>query len=150
MKTCSNCKSSYPATPEFFHRNRAQDDGLHSHCKNCRSYTMAKLYGGNPKYLEQSRLYRSTLRLDVLTAYSGTPPQCACCGEHRLPFLALDHINGDGMKHRKSLGNTSQSIYVWLRNNDYPSGYRVLCHNCNMAYGFYGMCPHEQERSLSD
>jgi hypothetical protein len=21
-----------------------------------------------------------------------------------------------------------------------------LCHNCNMALGFYGHCPHEKER----
>jgi hypothetical protein len=25
--------------------------------------------------------------------------------------------------------------------------YRVLCHNCNMALGFYGYCPHHPERS---
>jgi hypothetical protein len=23
-------------------------------------------------------------------------------------------------------------------------GYRVLCHNCNLARGFYGYCPHEK------
>jgi hypothetical protein len=23
----------------------------------------------------------------------------------------------------------------------------VLCHNCNMARGFYGVCPHEKENA---
>lgn len=35
------------------------------------------------------------------------------------------------------------SIYRWLRINKYPKGFRTLCHNCNMSYGFYGYCPHQ-------
>jgi hypothetical protein len=25
----------------------------------------------------------------------------------------------------------------------------VRCHNCNQALGFYGYCPHEQERAAA-
>lgn len=32
----------------------------------------------------------------------------------------------------------------WCRRNGYPKGFRVLCHNCNMAIGFYGYCPHSR------
>jgi hypothetical protein len=35
-------------------------------------------------------------------------------------------------------------MYVWLRDNGWPEGYRVLCHNCNSARGLYGYCPHER------
>jgi radical SAM protein with 4Fe4S-binding SPASM domain len=32
-----------------------------------------------------------------------------------------------------------------LKNNNYPKDlFRLLCHNCNMARGCYGYCPHEK------
>jgi hypothetical protein len=34
-----------------------------------------------------------------------------------------------------------------LRQNSYPTGYRVLCHNCNFALGHYGYCPHKHPSS---
>lgn len=33
-------------------------------------------------------------------------------------------------------------IEEWLKKNDYPKGFQILCHNCNMSKGFYGYCPH--------
>lgn len=32
----------------------------------------------------------------------------------------------------------------WQRKNNYPKGFQVLCHNCNLAKGFYGKCPHQK------
>jgi hypothetical protein len=29
-----------------------------------------------------------------------------------------------------------------LIRNDFPKGYRLLCHNCNFAFGSKGSCPH--------
>jgi hypothetical protein len=80
----------------------------------------------------------------VLEHYSGTPPHCQCpgCTETHLEFLSIDHINGGGRKHRLSIGG---GIYAWLRKNNYPDGFRVLCHNCNQSRGAYGYCPHERE-----
>ena len=39
--------------------------------------------------------------------------KCTCCGETEPKFLSIDH-----------------------------TGYQILCHNCNMALGSYGYCPH--------
>jgi len=147
-KTCGSCKEPFSATTEFFHRNKSQKYGLHSHCKRCRSLTMAKLQVGNPKYLQWWRSSREKLRMDALTAYGGTPPKCACCGEHRLEFLAIDHSNGDGAAHRRAIGSAPIRKYLWLKKHNYPPGFRVLCHNCNCARGFYGYCPHERESIL--
>jgi hypothetical protein len=80
---------------------------------------------------------RQALRLEVLNFYGG---KCACCGEAEICFLAIDHINGGGNKHRKEIGGSK--IYFWLKANNFPSGFQVLCHNCNLAKGFYGICPH--------
>jgi hypothetical protein len=50
-----------------------------------------------------------------------------------MAFLVVDHINGEGNKHRKAIGRTGLNFYRWLRTSGYPPGFRVLCHNCNHA-----------------
>jgi hypothetical protein len=91
-------------------------------------------------------------RLEILKHYGGDPPACACCGERALKFLAVDHRDGWGNRHRKALLEAGEiksigtSFFQWLKRNGYPEGFRVLCHNCNMANGSYGECPHKDER----
>jgi hypothetical protein len=70
---------------------------------------------------------------------------CACCGEDREAFLTIDHINGGGHKHLKSIGGTK--LYVWLYRNGFPEGYRTLCMNCNWALGIHGYCPHQTKEA---
>jgi len=36
MRTCNKCGISYPATPEYFYRNKMCQDGLTRICKKCR------------------------------------------------------------------------------------------------------------------
>lgn len=75
----------------------------------------------------------------AFAAYGG--PQCKCCGETTIEFLSIDHIDGDGAEHRQTIGNR---IYRWLFRNSYPSGFQVLCMNCNFAKGQFGQCPHQK------
>ncbi len=69
---------------------------------------------------------------------------CLCCGEKRIEFLSIDHINGGGNKHRKEIGS-NLAFYSWIVRNHFPDFLRILCFNCNQARGFYGYCPHEKE-----
>jgi hypothetical protein len=97
------------------------------------------------KYLKskakQSKVYRVALRLEVLQHYSkNVKPFCACCGVTVLEFLSIDHIKGGGTQHKKNI--VGSHLYVWLKRNKFPKGFRVLCHNCNQSYGAYGYCPH--------
>jgi len=85
---------------------------------------------------------RKGKREQVINHYGG---ECECCGENTFEFLAIDHINGNGCKHRKSIGSASRMI-KWLMENNYPEGFRILCHNCNSAIGFYGHCPHKKDK----
>lgn len=95
----------------------------------------------NPQKVKLNRKKTNNkLRTDVLNAYGN---KCQCCGESHREFLAIDHMNNDGTEHKKSLSlKSAQAFYTWLRKNNYPQGFQVLCHNCNMAKGFYGRCPH--------
>lgn len=95
---------------------------------------------------EQTADRRRSDRMEALRAYGGDRPSCACCGESCLIFLALDHINGGGHRHRKETGGGG--FYIWLRRNGYPAVFRILCHNCNMGRQLNGgVCPHEESRN---
>ena len=98
-------------------------------------------------HLERSRRYdkesRRRLRHQVLEAYGG---KCACCGVTEEMFLVIDHVEDNGNVHRKEIGsNSSDSTYRWLRQNGYPEGFQVLCHNCNHAKS-RGGCPHQKDQ----
>lgn len=96
---------------------------------------------------EKGKIRRQKRRAEVLVHYGGNPPKCVCCGELEDSFLSIDHINNDGAKHRKEINvHSGDAFYLWLKKNNFPSGFQVLCYNCNMAKGIYGKCPHEKAR----
>ena len=81
-------------------------------------------------------------RKKVLLKYGN---KCSCCGENTFEFLAIDHINNDGSKHRKQLGiNSSTAMVNWIIENNYPPIFQIHCHNCNMARHIYKICPHKK------
>lgn len=101
-----------------------------------------KYVSAHPEVAQSASLrYRTREKFLVLSYYSNGKMKCDCCGEKLPEFLTIDHANGGGNKHRKEL--KLRKIYHWLINNDLPSGYRVLCMNCNLALGIYGFCPHQ-------
>ncbi len=70
---------------------------------------------------------RRKAKLQAIRAYS---PQLICqwprCNFSDLRALSIDHIKGGGKKHIKEIG---WNFYFWLRKNNYPSGFQVLCMN---------------------
>jgi hypothetical protein len=65
---------------------------------------------------------------------------CERCGETRWEFLAVDHVSGGGTLERSQHGKGDGLLRARKRQG-YPSGYRILCHNCNFSLGKYGYCP---------
>jgi hypothetical protein len=91
------------------------------------------------------RRQRAMLRDETFAAYGGYI--CTCCGETNKYFLSLDHVNGGGNEHRRSIKRKSGvGFQYWLKKNGFPPGFQVLCYNCNLgrAFGpFEGICPHK-------
>jgi len=50
-KLCSMCKESFPATPEFFTRDKRKKSGISSRCKGCQNKLTSKWREENPDYL---------------------------------------------------------------------------------------------------
>ncbi len=154
-RLCTICRQEKAAVE--FDRNRMGRGGLHSQCKVCRRQKARDAWLADPVRRARTRQNqqqnpkvrrlangrsRQTLRFDVLSAYGGTTPRCACCGEAYMGFLTIDHIAGGGRQHKREIGS---KLYTWLRSRGYPAGFRVLCFNCNCALGIYGKCPHSDQ-----
>ena len=128
MKTCLKC--GIEKQDSDFYVYRGKKPRVDANCKPCSgAYTR--------KYAMR---FHAKLRKEVLDAYGS---ECWCCGEDEIKFLSIDHKLGGGVQHRKKLTEDGTTLYLWLRKNKFPKGYQVLCHNCNLAKGFYGSCPHK-------
>jgi len=105
-------------------------------CKQ--SYRIARL--ARPGGIQRERKARSdirrAIRCEVINTYGG---KCVCCDEIEHRFLTIDHINGDGKKHRYMAGFR---FMYWIKRNNYPSDLRILCMNCNFAIRMGDACPH--------
>jgi hypothetical protein len=87
-----------------------------------------------------NRKYGMKLKLDALAAYG---VHCQCCGVCETSFLTIDHIDGCSKEQRRTEG-LGRQFYLWLKKNDYPTGYQTLCFNCNMGRQVNGgICPHQ-------
>jgi hypothetical protein len=146
---CSTCQKKWKRAndPEGYKVSRARQRanrlsrGLCMRCnqqpRDSVRYCQSCLDTSNRKQRDQ----RAAARLEVIGHYGGS---CACCGEKHILFLTIDHIDGGGNQHRKSLRlSAGAAFYAWLKRNNFPAGYRVLCWNCNITTGLYGSCPHK-------
>lgn len=89
----------------------------------------------------KDKVRRDENRAIVLTHYGG---KCVECNESKPTCLAIDHIEGGGNTHRKKIGKYGSGFFKWLIDNDFPEGFQILCHNCNMdKYLNAGICPHK-------
>lgn len=85
---------------------------------------------------ELNRGERERLKLDILNYYSNGTLCCANCGFSDTRALQVDHIENNGAEERRALfGNrlfAGTTFYRWVRRNNYPEGYAILCANCNI------------------
>lgn len=128
--TCKDCKITKPEIDFYWIKTR---NTYHTKCKPCYRSTIAAIHGP---------LYREKLKKETFEAYGGA---CVCCGETWFAFLCIDHIEGGGNTDRKALTGSHLTagvvFYRVLRRQNFPSGYQILCFNCNMAKDRTGGCP---------
>lgn len=151
----SNAKRDISSYTLYLHlMNNDYPEGYVVLCRNCIN---AKLYYGecphiDPHYKKdvtdtQKLEYRMQIREEVFKHYGKGKIECVCCGENEIKFLNIDHINNNGAEERKLLRDKGTvaggvNFYNYLKLNDYPEGYQVLCSNCNISEGMFGYCPH--------
>lgn len=79
--------------------------------------------------------YGRKMKSEALLVYGRGKLGCVVCGESRLACLSIDHIDGGGNKHRRSIGENrvGLSFYKWLKDEGFPNGYQTLCMNCQFV-----------------
>lgn len=94
---------------------------------------------GSGRAPQATREWRQRYKLDVMAYYCKGKPCCMRCGFDDLRALCIDHIYHDGAEHRQAMTQKTgrraaigSSIYIWLKKQQYPEGFQVLCANCNM------------------
>jgi hypothetical protein len=145
VKHCSACDADKPL--DEFNRDRAQTDGRKSRCRSCRSKARVGQYAALPEASREAN--RERLRREhegnreaVLGHYGRS---CTCCGtaEH----LTIDHVNGDGRRHREQIGHGGAELYRWLVANGFPEGFQTLCRPCNKSKGNGQLCRLQHARA---
>ena len=133
-KICSKCKEVKP-TSEFY----KHWDKLQGYCKECTCKTATEYQNTHAeRYRILAKKRHARMKLQALQHYSGNPPSCTACGEADIMVLCVDHIDGGGALHRRELRASGKgNMYYWLRHNNYPAGFQILCANflcanCNM------------------
>lgn len=92
-----------------------------------------KIYGQrtrekhNVRIKETKKQAHQKLKTKVFSNYCDNEIICKHCGESDMQVLNLDHIDGGGRKQQKKVGG----VYGYVVRNNFPSGYQVLCQNCN-------------------
>jgi hypothetical protein len=153
-KHCPGCNTAKPL--DQFGGSRSRSDGLRRTCHECEAaYSRHRYKVNREKSREKSRRYyeanreavleRGSRYVDSLRAavFDHYGSACACCGSTER--LSIDHVNGDGGRHRKELfgdGTGGWGFYLWLIRQDFPvvPPLQVLCHGCNTSKGDGDRC----------
>jgi len=102
-------------------------------CANCNRKKESKLR--KEKITTDIQLYQHNHRLSfkkqVLHHYANNIICCQHCGKNDIDILCMDHINGGGTRHAQEISGGSAYLYKWIKENQYPSGFQILCCNCN-------------------
>ncbi len=131
MKTCPRCKLTKPFSA--FYADKHRKGGFRIYCIPCTIEMHRNDRENNPdKFNSYTKKCRDKTKANVMTHYGNGVCLCLMCGENRLDCLTIDHINGGGTKHLKSLGLYGATFYRWLISNNYPIGYQTLCANCQL------------------
>lgn len=90
------------------------------------------------RYHQENRelmiLRNQLVRREVLIHYGNGKLACVRCGFNAdVRALTIDHIGGDGNKHRREIGFKGGYVMCrWLRKRGFPAGLQTLCMNCQM------------------
>jgi len=131
-KILNKCKNKYNKN-EVYRNNKIKSaiDYGKKHPVDKREYLKQYYKDNKDKIILTSKENRINDRYEVLYWYSNGLMKCELCGESHYEFLCIDHINDSGSNHRKEMGEGGNKIYRYILNNNFPSGYQVLCNNCN-------------------
>ena len=114
---------------DYYHKNKSK---VRNTTEKWKKKNQIRVNIAHKKYVRK-------IRIEVINHYGG---KCNCCGEKQFEFLCIDHIFGNGNQHRKLI--SSQALPHFIKKNNYPDEFQILCYNCNAARYIHKYCPHQK------
>lgn len=144
LRTCRECIDAIKSQQRATYAER-KEKGL---CVNCGIPERPRKYGLSCEICGmRMKQYGLRIKQEVMKKYGGA---CTCCGETRLAFLTIDHVNDDGAeKRRAGIHGKGIGIYRLLKRTPRDLTLRILCWNCNLGRRATGVCPHVDDRAES-
>lgn len=144
---CEKCRGRRSSKRNVTYYER-KESGICAQCGKSETDNSIQCEACKEVAAQQEKVLRKKMKDAAYAAYGGYV--CVCCGETNPLFLSIDHIDGDGNKHRRSMVGkhaknvgASRDLYRWLMRNGYPPGFQILCMNCNVGKSRNGnVCPH--------
>jgi len=125
-------------------RDKAREQSREWRNKKIREGTPEEVAALRAAESEKSKSLHRKCKDQVFAAYGGY--KCACCGETEPMFLTIDHVHNNGNIERKAklYSGNGTGFYQYIRKQNFPEGYQVLCMNCNTGkHRNGGVCPHQ-------
>lgn len=136
LSKCKDCynaekRNRYKIDVEYRKKlNKLNKESYYRNIKKRREYDRKR---SDVKY---NRNYRKKIKKECFKHYSNGEIECAICKFDNIDALTLDHVNGGGRKMAREIGLGSgiggYRLYLYLRKNGFPKGFRVLCLNHQM------------------
>ena len=130
IRHCWGCSGWYPATTEYFHRNKAERSGLHSQCKICKNKAN-RIYAAKHR-VPSTRINRRAANNQYIWSVKELGC-CVCCGEQRPEVLMFHHRE----PKEKSFGLSDsraceiEEIKVEINKCD------LMCANCHLSLHYW-------------
>lgn len=136
----------YNQTPEYIARRRARSQSPEYKQKRQESYS-------KPENRAKTKAKSENLKIEVFSHYSkkqnnSDVPCCACCMYDDIRALAIDHIIplSKLSASEKLLPRGGNGLWEYLKKNNYPKGFQILCFNCNGMKKAKKECPHQLDK----
>ncbi len=124
IRTCKSCRSKYNKDWRKNNPDKVKHNAQKHSTKN------------SAKTRAYQRQYARNIKKKVMHHYS---PNGTCqwpgCDWNNIDALSIDHINDNGVQHRRTLYKEKgrrgggNRFYLWIIKNNFPEGLQVLCMN---------------------
>ena len=136
----------YNQTPDYIARRKARSQSIEYKQKRQEVYS-------KPENRAKTKTHFEKLKFELFSHYSKKQndadfPVCACCLYHDIRALNIDHITPHSKlsASEKLIPRGGNVLWAYLKKNNFPIGYQVLCANCNSMKLTKPECPHQLDK----
>ena len=131
---CKSCKSRKDKEYQEKNKEKIKIKKHESYVENSEKIKerVAKYRKENiDKVAAWDKISSNKIKEEIMLHYCNGDIKCKNCLENDIRLLTIDHIEGNGNDHRKKTKcGCGQTMCFWLKKNNFPEGFQILCWDC--------------------